>query len=50
MGAGRASKLTMSESESEPDAYDVMSPGIEGELLGLIRLTNVTRSAKEEAI
>lgn len=37
------------ESESEPDAYDVLSPGIEGELSvrgGLL----MRRIAKEEAI
>jgi hypothetical protein len=37
------------ESESEPDAYDVLSPGIEGErhvLGGLL----MSRSPKEEAV
>jgi hypothetical protein len=37
------------ESESEPDAYDVLSPGIEGERYiqcGLL----MSRSAKEEAV
>jgi len=37
------------ESESEPDAYDVLSPGIEGERYvkdGLL----MSRSTKEEAV
>lgn len=37
------------ESESEPDAYDVLSPGIEGER-SLQSSLLISRSAKEEAV
>jgi len=37
------------ESESEPDAYDVLSPGIEGELYFRVSLL-ISRSAKEETL
>ena len=37
------------ESESEPDAYDVLSPGIEGERYSRGSLL-MSRSAKEEAV
>jgi hypothetical protein len=44
-----SNRADKTESESEPDAYDVLSPGIEGERYiqcGLL----MSRSAKEEAV